>query len=162
VLVQDVLGYEGKRVIVTGAAGGIGAATTALLVELGAEVHTIDVEKPAITGLASFSECDVCDPEQVDATVTRIGAYVHGLFNCATVDAEETRTVTEAVITKMLPGTAIVNVVAAGADPVFGGNADIRGNCVRTDGADPEAAAWVAVFLHSPRASTVRDTHIDS
>jgi NAD(P)-dependent dehydrogenase (short-subunit alcohol dehydrogenase family) len=36
---KDVLGYSGKRVIVTGAASGMGAATTELLVELGAEVH---------------------------------------------------------------------------------------------------------------------------
>ena len=33
---KDVLGYEGKRVIVSGAASGMGAATAELLVELGA------------------------------------------------------------------------------------------------------------------------------
>ena len=50
---KDVLGYEGKRVIVSGAASGMGAATTELLVELGAEVHAVDIKKPDITGLAS-------------------------------------------------------------------------------------------------------------
>ncbi|MET1002298.1 MAG: 3-alpha-hydroxysteroid dehydrogenase, partial [Acidimicrobiia bacterium] len=38
---RDVLGYEGKRVIVTGAASGTGAATAMILVDLGVEVHAI-------------------------------------------------------------------------------------------------------------------------
>ena len=52
---NDVLQYEGKRVIVTGAASGMGAATAEILVELGAEVHAIDIKKPEVTGLASFT-----------------------------------------------------------------------------------------------------------
>ena len=43
---NDVLQYEGKRVIVTGAASGMGAATAQILVDLGAEVHAIDIKKP--------------------------------------------------------------------------------------------------------------------
>ena len=80
---DNVLKYEGKRVIVTGAASGMGAATAALLVELGAEVHAIDVKKPDISGLASFSECDLSRPEQINATVGKIGSIVNALFNCA-------------------------------------------------------------------------------
>jgi NAD(P)-dependent dehydrogenase (short-subunit alcohol dehydrogenase family) len=60
--VRDVLGYEGKRVIVTGAASGMGAATAEILVELGAEVHAIDIKKPEVTGLASFTETDLREP----------------------------------------------------------------------------------------------------
>ena len=52
---KDVLGYEGKRVIVTGAASGMGAATAEILVDLGAEVHAIDIKKPDLSGLASFT-----------------------------------------------------------------------------------------------------------
>lgn len=159
---KDVLGYEGKRVIVTGAASGIGAATTALLIDLGAEVHTIDVEKPAITGLASFTECDVHDPEHVDAAMTRIGAYVHGLFNCAGVSGDASRTVSNAAIPKMLPGSAIVTVVPAGVDPVFGGTDEIRSNCVRVGASDEDETAWLAVFLNSPRASTLRGALLES
>jgi NAD(P)-dependent dehydrogenase (short-subunit alcohol dehydrogenase family) len=81
----DVLGYTGKRVIVTGAASGIGAATTTLLVELGAEVHTLDLRKPDVAGLASFTECDLREPQQIDAAVDRIGSVVNMLFNCAGV-----------------------------------------------------------------------------
>ncbi|MGH8978575.1 MAG: SDR family NAD(P)-dependent oxidoreductase, partial [Acidimicrobiia bacterium] len=82
---MDVLGYTGKRVIVTGAASGIGAATTTLLVELGAEVHTLDLRKPDVAGFASFTECDLREPQQIDAAVDRIGSVVNMLFNCAGV-----------------------------------------------------------------------------
>src|SRR6266851_1711408 len=61
---QDVLGYSGKRVIVSGAASGMGAATAELLVELGAEVHAIDIKKPDLSGLASFTETDLRGPAE--------------------------------------------------------------------------------------------------
>src|SRR5262245_40619112 len=48
---RDVLGYAGRRVVVTGAASGMGEATARLLVELGAEVHALDV-KPVKVGVA--------------------------------------------------------------------------------------------------------------
>ena len=41
---DDVLGYEGKKVLVTGAASGMGAATASILSELGAEVHGLDIQ----------------------------------------------------------------------------------------------------------------------
>ena len=79
---KDVLGYSGKRVIVSGAASGMGAATTELLVELGAEVHAIDIKKPDVSGLASFTETDLREPTQIDDAVAKIGAVVDALFNC--------------------------------------------------------------------------------
>ena len=117
----SVLQYEGKRVIVSGAAAGIGAATVQILVELGAEVHAIDVEKPDVGGLASFTECDLRESAQVDATVKKIGKVVNALFNCATAAATSanldvmllnfsgTRHLTEAVIPNMIEGSAIVS-----------------------------------------------------
>ena len=80
---QDVLGYSGKRVIVSGAASGMGAATAELLVELGAEVHAIDIKKPDLSGLASFTETDLREPDQIEAAVDRIGKVIDALFNCA-------------------------------------------------------------------------------
>ena len=40
---KDILGYEGKEVVVVGAATGMGDAAARTLVELGAEVHALDV-----------------------------------------------------------------------------------------------------------------------
>ena len=40
---KDALGYEGKTVVITGAASGMGAAAAHLLVDVGAEVHALDI-----------------------------------------------------------------------------------------------------------------------
>jgi len=122
---KDVLGYSGKRVIVTGAASGMGAATTELLVELGAEVHTIDVKKPAASGLASFTGADLRDPAQIDDAVARIGAVIDALFNCAglpntfsnldvmLVNFCGLRHLTERVIPNIVEGGAIASIASS-------------------------------------------------
>jgi NAD(P)-dependent dehydrogenase (short-subunit alcohol dehydrogenase family) len=120
----DALLYEGKRVIVTGAASGMGAATAQILVDLGAEVHAIDIKKPDLTGLASYTECDLRDPAQIDDTVKKIGKIVNALFNCAglpnTFPALDVmlvnfcglRHLTEAVVPNMLGGSAIACIAS--------------------------------------------------
>src|SRR4029079_1857915 len=65
------------------AASGMGAATAQILVDLGAEVHTIDINQPDVAGLASFTRCDLRDPAQIDDTIAKIGKIVNALFNCA-------------------------------------------------------------------------------
>jgi NAD(P)-dependent dehydrogenase (short-subunit alcohol dehydrogenase family) len=80
--VHDVLQYEGKTVVVTGAASGMGAATAGILDELGAVVHGIDVkEGPA--PVAAFHLCDLGDPARIEATVAGIDGPIDSLFNCA-------------------------------------------------------------------------------
>ena len=99
--------YVGTRVILSGAAAGAGPATAELLVAWGAEVHTIDATKPEVRGLASFTECDVRDPEQVDAAVERIGKYVHLLVNCAP-HGPGVEHLVDRVAAEMLAGSTIV------------------------------------------------------
>jgi NAD(P)-dependent dehydrogenase (short-subunit alcohol dehydrogenase family) len=79
---SDVWGYSGRRVIVTGAASGMGQATTRLVAERGGEVHAIDVAPVRVPG-ARFVRADLSDPAAIDAAVAAIGAPVHALFNCA-------------------------------------------------------------------------------
>ena len=79
---QDPLQYEGKRVVVTGAASGMGESTATILTELGAEVHGLDI-KAASAPVKAFHLCDLSDPAAIDRTVTEIGGSVDSLFNCA-------------------------------------------------------------------------------
>ncbi|MHA6757487.1 SDR family NAD(P)-dependent oxidoreductase [Streptacidiphilus sp. PAMC 29251] len=72
-----------KRIIITGAASGIGAATAAELTRLGARVVGLDrtTDQPDIVG------CDVRDQDSVDkavgVAVERLGGGVDVLINCA-------------------------------------------------------------------------------
>lgn len=152
---KDVLGYEGKRVMVAGAAGGVGVATTTLLVDLGAEVHAVDLAKPGVPGIASFSECDLDDHLQIVDTVKRIGAYLNAVFLCTPATADTHQRIRDAVTPLLLSGSAFVHVVPTDGEPMFAGTGDIRSNCVRIGAADATATAWLLAFLNSPRASAV-------
>jgi NAD(P)-dependent dehydrogenase (short-subunit alcohol dehydrogenase family) len=82
----DGLGYRGTRVVVTGAASGMGEATATILGELGAEVHVVDVKKPTAANEA-FYETDLADARAVDATIAALrerGPIDH-VFSCAGV-----------------------------------------------------------------------------
>jgi NAD(P)-dependent dehydrogenase (short-subunit alcohol dehydrogenase family) len=109
-------GFAGKRVIVSGAASPTGSETAFLLVELGAEVHTIDTEVPDVRGLASFTECDVRDTEHVDAAVAKIGRFVHALVNCAP-HGPGVEYLVDRVAAEMLEGSTIVCAGGPAAEP---------------------------------------------
>ncbi|MET0179487.1 MAG: SDR family NAD(P)-dependent oxidoreductase, partial [Novosphingobium sp.] len=79
---SDILGYKGKRVIVTGCFSGMGQATAQLLLDLGAEVHGLDYKEAALP-LASFTNVDLRDPSSIESGVASIGGKVDALFNCA-------------------------------------------------------------------------------
>ena len=115
---HDPLKYEGSRVVVTGAASGMGAACAQILVELGAEVHGIDVNDGA-GGLTNLHRCDLSDPAAIDTIVAEIGGPIDSLFNCAglptTAPSQRVmlvnfvghRHLTEAVIPRMTEGASI-------------------------------------------------------
>ena len=122
---SDLLGYKGKRVIVTGCFSGMGEATAKLLLSLGAEVHGLDYKDSALP-LASFHNVDLREPASIDAAVAGIGGKVDALFNCAglpqsfpamdvmKVNFIGLRHLTEQVLPLMGPGGAIVSIASTG------------------------------------------------
>ena len=80
---MSLWGYEGMRVVVSGGGGaGMGAATVHELVDLGAEVHVLDLKEPPLA-VASHQVVDLRDPEATSAAVEKIGGRIDALFNCA-------------------------------------------------------------------------------
>lgn len=79
----SVWSYEGKRVVVSGGGGaGMGAAAVTELVNLGAEVHVLDLKEPPVK-VAGYRSVDLRDPDATAAAVDGIGGRVDALFNCA-------------------------------------------------------------------------------
>jgi len=79
----SVWSYEGMLVVVSGGGGGgMGAATVTELVNLGAEVHVLDLKEPPVP-VASHQVVDLRDPEATSAAVGTIGGRIDALFNCA-------------------------------------------------------------------------------
>ncbi|MBA3653444.1 MAG: SDR family oxidoreductase [Actinobacteria bacterium] len=121
---NDVLGYEGKRAVVTGAASGMGAAATDLLVELGAHVTALDVKPVERAGVQSLV-VDLRDRAAIDAAVDAVAGPVDAVFSVAglpgapfsdvdtvTVNFIAARHLIESLLPKMAPGSAAVCVAS--------------------------------------------------
>jgi NAD(P)-dependent dehydrogenase (short-subunit alcohol dehydrogenase family) len=79
---RDILDYQGKQVAVTGASSGMGAAAARTLVELGAEVHALDVKSISAPVKQSL-ECDLSSQSSIDAAAESLPEHLDALFNCA-------------------------------------------------------------------------------
>jgi NAD(P)-dependent dehydrogenase (short-subunit alcohol dehydrogenase family) len=125
--IDELWRYDGKRVVVTGCASGIGEHVARQLTDLGAEVVGLDVRRPALQ-LKEFHEVDLSDPASIDQAAATIGGQVDALFNIAgvssgigdplrvvTINFLGTRQFTEGLIPAMPPGSAIANVSSLAA-----------------------------------------------
>src|SRR5262249_35265005 len=124
--VRDRFSYAGKRVVVTGAASGIGEATALLVGELGADVVALDLRQPkAVRG--TWLEVNLTSQASIDAALARLGEPVDALFNCAglpgppfssldtmLVNFVALRYVSESLAARMKPGSAIASVSSLG------------------------------------------------
>lgn len=83
----DLFSYEGKRVVVTGGATGIGAALVELLRDLGVEhITVLDIKEP--TGpIDTFIEVNLADPASLDTACAQIDGRIDVLFSNAGVAA---------------------------------------------------------------------------
>ena len=134
--IDELWRYDGRRVVVTGCASGIGEHVARQLAELGAEVVGLDIRareerdsegQPALQ-LKEFHEVNLADPASIDQAAASIGGQVDALFNVAgvssgikdplrvvTINFLGTRQFTEALVPTMPPGSAIANVSSLAA-----------------------------------------------
>jgi NAD(P)-dependent dehydrogenase (short-subunit alcohol dehydrogenase family) len=125
--IDELFRYDGRRVVVTGCASGIGEHVARQLTDLGAEVVGLDVRRSALQ-LKEFHEVDLGDAASIDRAVAAIDGPVDSLFNIAgvssgigdplrvvTINFLGTRRFTEALVPKMPPGSAIANVSSLAA-----------------------------------------------
>ena len=127
--VDELVRYDGKHVVVTGCASGIGAQVARQVAELGGRVTGLDLRAPADgPGIADFIAVDLSDTESIDRAAARVDGPVDGLFNVAGVSSGignpilvvrinflGTRHFTEALVDRMPPGSAITNVSSLAA-----------------------------------------------
>lgn len=147
----DLLRYDGKRTIVTGAASGMGAETARLVMERGGEVYALDVKEPTVE-VTKFLRTDLADPESIDAAVESIGGPVHALFNCAglpnTFPGQQVfrvnflghRHLTEKVLPLIPAGGAIASISSVGGMNFMSHMGELAELCAISD--FHEAAAW--------------------
>ena len=123
---DDVLGYEGKHAVVTGAASGMGEQVARICHELGANVTALDL-KPVSTPVKTSIELDLLDHASIDSVVAQIDDPVDAVFSCAglpgppftdlqtaIVNFIGARTLMEGLLPKIPEGGAIA-CIASGA-----------------------------------------------
>lgn len=121
---NDILGYEGKNVVITGAASGMGQAAAQLLVDLGAQVYALDIADVSVS-VAKSIKVDMKDPATIEAALSQLPAEIYALFNCAGVptppfSALDTmlinfwglRYLTDSLIPRMSSGGAIASIAS--------------------------------------------------
>ena len=118
--------FVGKRVVVTGAASGIGAAIAARFTALGALVIGLDITEPPAKTCAETYQCDLSDSEQIARVCCELKDPLFALYNVAGVPESRAahevmavnvlglRQLTEAIHPRLGDGGAVVNI-ASGA-----------------------------------------------
>jgi NAD(P)-dependent dehydrogenase (short-subunit alcohol dehydrogenase family) len=124
---SDLWRYDGKRVVVTGCASGMGQEAARELIDLGAHVVGLDIAEPTV-GVKEFHRIDLSDPASIDAVAAAIGGPVHALFNIAGISSGAadplkvaqvnflgTRRLTDALLPGMEAGSSIACVSSLAA-----------------------------------------------
>lgn len=123
---KDYLGYNGKVCLVTGAASGMGKATTEILVDLGAEVYALDVAEPTTPGIKKFIKVNLSEKASIDEAFAQLPNQIDRFFGIAGVSGQTTDFVTTVKINyiankyiteeylkeRMNPGGSIVYVTS--------------------------------------------------
>ena len=152
---DELVRYDGKHVVVTGCASGIGAQVAHQLARLGARVTQLDLRATTDSSGGRYIPMDLADPESVAAAAAAIEGDVDALFNVAGVSSGigdpllvvrinflGMRQFTEALIDRMPVGAAITNVSSLAASG-YRENADVTAGLLWTRSVD-EGLRWCA------------------
>lgn len=150
---NDILGYAGKKVVITGCASGMGEAAARLLVDLGAEVYGLDIGEVKAP-VRKAIRTDMKDRASIDAAIAQLPAEIYALFNCAGVphppfSAFDTvminfvglRHLTEALMPRISAGGGIASI-ASTAGMAWKSNLETVRSFLALEGFDA-AEAWL-------------------
>ena len=114
---------EGKKIVVTGAASGIGAATAAFAAARGAHVLSVDIVRP-VNPIGTFFQADLSDKESIDQLIRSLPQEINGLANIAglpptrpaveviKVNLVGLKYLTQQLLPKFADGASIVNLAS--------------------------------------------------
>jgi NAD(P)-dependent dehydrogenase (short-subunit alcohol dehydrogenase family) len=145
---------QGKTIVITGAASGIGAATAELARSQGAEVIGVDIAPPP-SGAANYFQADLSDAASIDALVERLPQGIDGLANIAglpptrpaaqvlKVNLVGLKRLTLGLLPKLSRGASIVNLASlAGHEWARAGEAIRASESLDMDGVEAFCRAW--------------------
>jgi NAD(P)-dependent dehydrogenase (short-subunit alcohol dehydrogenase family) len=152
---NDILGYQSKNVVITGAASGMGQAAAQLLVNLGAQVYALDIA-PVSVPVAKAIKVDMKDAASIDEAVQALPQEIYALFNCAGVPSPPfsatdtvlinfsgTRYLTESLLPRISEGGAIASI-ASTAGMAWKPKLDAVREFLALDNSLDTAARWLA------------------
>ena len=116
--------FEGKRIVVTGAASGIGAACVAMLKARGANIIGLDINEPSAGSVDEFIKFNQSDLASIDEATAKLPSDLDGLLNIAGIAPSPSfspadvlkinffglRYFTEKLVGKLKDNAAIINM----------------------------------------------------
>lgn len=88
--IEEILGFKGKTVVITGAASGMARTATELLLSLGAEVYAVDrneVDLPVKEVIIG----DLSEKDAIDEVVSKLPDKIDALFMCHGIGVKKGR-----------------------------------------------------------------------
>jgi len=80
--IKELLGYEGKTVVITGAASGMAYCATELLVSLGAKVYAVINSKPCDLPVEAQFKGNLSVKSEIDNVIAQLPEKIDVLFMC--------------------------------------------------------------------------------